>query len=108
MSWTCEFSEDAKKDLVSLPKAIQKRVARVLAQMAHDPFQGDIKPLLGKEWKGVFRRRMAGSGLVDWYLRRVAKPCEILPAPDLTEARGRPPPQASDGLPARWSILEAM
>ena len=64
MSWTFEFSEDAKQDLVSLPRPIQKRVARVLAQMATDPFQGDVKPLQGKEWKGVFRRRMGGYRLL--------------------------------------------
>ena len=41
-----------------MPKAIQKRVARVLAQMAADPFQGDVKSLKGEEWRGVFRRRI--------------------------------------------------
>jgi mRNA-degrading endonuclease RelE of RelBE toxin-antitoxin system len=58
MSWVCEFSEDAEKDLRDLPKAIQKRVARVIAQMATDPFQGNVKALRGEEWKGVFRRRI--------------------------------------------------
>jgi mRNA-degrading endonuclease RelE of RelBE toxin-antitoxin system len=26
--------------------------------MATDPFQGNVKALQGKEWKGVFRRRI--------------------------------------------------
>src|ERR1039457_435303 len=43
MNWVCEFSEDVQKDLQDLPKAIQKRVARVLTQMAADPFQGNVK-----------------------------------------------------------------
>jgi len=43
MSWVCELTEDAKKDLDDVPKAIQKRVARVLAQMETDPFQGTVK-----------------------------------------------------------------
>ena len=30
MSWICELTEDAKRDLRDLPKAIQKRVARTL------------------------------------------------------------------------------
>lgn len=58
MSWACEFSPDAEKDLQSLPKRIQKRVARTLSQMESDPFQGDVKGLQGEEWKGIFRRRM--------------------------------------------------
>lgn len=52
MSWACEFAQAAKDDLASLPKAIQKRVARVTTQMAADPFQGNVKALQGEEWKG--------------------------------------------------------
>jgi mRNA-degrading endonuclease RelE of RelBE toxin-antitoxin system len=58
MNWVCEFSEDAQNDLQDLPKAIQKRVARVMTQMAADPFQGNVKALQGEQWKGVFRRRI--------------------------------------------------
>ena len=58
MNWVCEFSEDAEKDNRDLPKAIQKRVARVLTEMATDPFRGDVRALHGEEWKGVFRRRI--------------------------------------------------
>lgn len=43
MTWACEFTEEAKKDLRSLPKAIQKRVSRIVTQMASDPFQGDVR-----------------------------------------------------------------
>jgi mRNA-degrading endonuclease RelE of RelBE toxin-antitoxin system len=39
-------------------RPFKKRVARVLTQMATDPFQGNVKALQGKEWKGVFRRRI--------------------------------------------------
>lgn len=58
MTWACEFTEEAKEDFRSLPKAIQKRVSRVVTQMASDPFQGDVKALKGEEWHGVFRRRI--------------------------------------------------
>ncbi len=64
MSWVCEFSEDAQKDLQDLPKAIQKRVARVMTQMAADPFQGNVKALQGEEWKGVLRRRIGDYRLL--------------------------------------------
>jgi mRNA-degrading endonuclease RelE of RelBE toxin-antitoxin system len=58
MSWACELTNDAETDLRGLNKAIQKRVARVLAQMADDPFQGNVKSLKGEEWHEVFRRRI--------------------------------------------------
>lgn len=58
MSWACEFTPNATDDLAALPKAIQKRVMRVLSQVESDPFQGNVKALHGEEWKGVFRRRI--------------------------------------------------
>ena len=64
MSWVCELTANAKEDLAGLPKAIQKRVARVMEQMAQDPLQGNVKALKGEEWKGVFRRRMGDYRLL--------------------------------------------
>jgi len=64
MSWVCDLTDDAKRDLRDLPKSIQKRVARVLDQMQADPFQGDVKALQGIEWKGVFRRRLGDYRLL--------------------------------------------
>jgi mRNA-degrading endonuclease RelE of RelBE toxin-antitoxin system len=64
MNWDCEFTACAEEDLRSLPKAIQKRVARVLEQMASDPFQGDVKALHGEQRKGVFRRRIGDYRLL--------------------------------------------
>ena len=69
MSWVCELTDNAKRDLRDLPKGVQKRVSRVLDQMPTDPFQGDVKPLHGDEWKGVFRRRLGDYRLLflpDW------------------------------------------
>jgi mRNA-degrading endonuclease RelE of RelBE toxin-antitoxin system len=58
MSWACKLTLNAEEDLGALPKAIQKRVARAMAQMANDPFAGNVKALQGEQWKGVFRRRI--------------------------------------------------
>ncbi len=58
MNWVCELTDDAKEDLISLPKTTQKRIARVLEQVQLDPFHGDVRALHGDEWKGVFRRRL--------------------------------------------------
>ena len=62
MSWVCELAEDARKDLREVPKAIQERVARVMMQMATDPFQGNVKA--SKEWRSVFRRRIGDYRLL--------------------------------------------
>jgi len=64
MSWVCELTEDARNDLHDLPKAIQERVARVINQMATDPFHGNVKALRGREWKSVFRRRIGDYRLL--------------------------------------------
>lgn len=69
MNWACDLTDDAKEDLKGLPKPVQKRVARVVEQMQHDPFQGDVKALHGDEWKGIFRRRIGDYRLLflpDW------------------------------------------
>jgi mRNA interferase RelE/StbE len=58
MSWTSEFTQNAEEDFRALPKAIQKRVGRIMESMTEDPFQGDVKALQGKEWSGMFRRRI--------------------------------------------------
>ena len=49
MSWVCDLTDDAKRDLRNPPKPIQKRVARALDQMQTNPFQGDVKALQGEE-----------------------------------------------------------
>lgn len=51
MTWACELTEDAERDLRGLPKGIQKRVARTLTQMAANPFEGNVKALKGDEWR---------------------------------------------------------
>ena len=64
MNWACEFTANAQEDVAGLPRAIQKRVARVVLQMAQDPFAGDVKALRGEEWKGMFRRRIGDYRLL--------------------------------------------
>jgi mRNA-degrading endonuclease RelE of RelBE toxin-antitoxin system len=74
MSWACDLADDAKRDLRHLPKAVQMRVARALEQMQGNPFQGDVEPLQGDEWKGVFRRRLGRYRLLfmpDWGQHKV-------------------------------------
>jgi mRNA-degrading endonuclease RelE of RelBE toxin-antitoxin system len=75
MSWTCELAESAKQDIRNLPRAIQKRVARVMQAMERDPFQGDVKALADPQWEGIFRRRIGSYRLlftVDQAQRRIS------------------------------------
>jgi hypothetical protein len=53
MNWACKLTADAERDLRGLPKAIQKRVARVLTQMADDPFQGVRRPYSPADWQDI-------------------------------------------------------
>jgi mRNA-degrading endonuclease RelE of RelBE toxin-antitoxin system len=64
MNWVCRFSANAEQDLRGFPRTIQKRVARVLKEMAVDPFHGNVKALQGPEWKGAFRRRIGDYRVV--------------------------------------------
>ncbi len=64
MSWACELAESAAQDLRGLPRALQKRVARVMKVMEGDPFQGDLKALSGPQWSGIFRRRIGSYRLL--------------------------------------------
>jgi hypothetical protein len=66
MTWACEFTEEAKEDFRSLPKAIQKRVSRVVTQMASDPFQGDVEALKAK------------SGMVSSAVELATTACSLL------------------------------
>jgi mRNA-degrading endonuclease RelE of RelBE toxin-antitoxin system len=58
VSWVCKLTDVAESDLQDLPRGVQQRVARTISQMETAPFQGDVKALKGKEWRGVFRRRI--------------------------------------------------
>ena len=64
MNWASEFTKDAERDFKKLPRNIQRQITHVLEVMATDPFQGQTRPLQGKEWKGVYRRRIGSYRLL--------------------------------------------
>ena len=66
MTWACELTDDAERDLRGLPKSVQRRVARTLTQMAADPFEGSAERRRVAE---VFRRRIGDYRILftaDW------------------------------------------
>ncbi|MBI3091794.1 MAG: type II toxin-antitoxin system RelE/ParE family toxin [Candidatus Tectomicrobia bacterium] len=64
MSWTIELSRRAAKEYEKLPPDRQELVGRALEEMKEDPFRGAVKPLKGKQWKGRYRKRVAGYRLI--------------------------------------------
>ncbi|MDW8141753.1 MAG: type II toxin-antitoxin system RelE/ParE family toxin [Candidatus Bipolaricaulota bacterium] len=56
MAWTVGLTPEARKQLGHLPRDQQRRIQRAIDRMCDDPFQGNVKPLKGDEWKGLYRR----------------------------------------------------
>ena len=56
MAWTIRLSLEAEKQLSKLPRDRQMIVGRAIDRMTEDPFQGNVKPLKGREWKGRYRK----------------------------------------------------
>ena len=57
MSWVVRIADDAQLFLDSLPNKVRRQISRNIGAMEQDPFQGDVKALQGKAWKGYYRKR---------------------------------------------------
>lgn len=64
MSWDIRLSADAAKQLSKFPRDHQQTIARAIERMGQNPFQGDVKPLKGDEWKGRYRKRVGRYRLI--------------------------------------------
>ena len=58
MSWVAELSHEAERQLMRLPRDRQQRIARAIDELENDPFRGDVIPLKGRRWKGLYRKRV--------------------------------------------------
>ncbi|MCX8102925.1 MAG: type II toxin-antitoxin system RelE/ParE family toxin [Candidatus Bipolaricaulota bacterium] len=56
MSWTVGFTPEAYKEFQHFPRDQQQMIQRAIDRMRNDPFQGNVRPLKGKEWKGLYRK----------------------------------------------------
>ena len=56
MAWTIRLSLEAEKQLSELPRDRQMIIGRAIDRMREDPFQGNVKPLKGRKWKGRYRK----------------------------------------------------
>ena len=64
MLWTVRLSPEAEKQLSRPPRDIQQQIGSAIDQICRDPFQGNVKPLKGKVWKGRFRKRAGRYRLI--------------------------------------------
>ena len=64
MAWTIHLSIEAAKQLSGLPRDRQELIGSAIDQMREDPFQGNMKPLKGKKWKGRYRKRAGRYRLI--------------------------------------------
>ncbi len=58
MAYSIRLAKEAVKQLKKIPQERQEQIRKSLREMVDNPFQGDVKPLQGKEWKGRYRRRV--------------------------------------------------
>jgi mRNA-degrading endonuclease RelE of RelBE toxin-antitoxin system len=58
MTWSIRLAKVAARQFSDLSPDRQKLILAHLRMMRVDPFQGDVKPLKGKGWKGRYRKRI--------------------------------------------------
>jgi mRNA interferase RelE/StbE len=58
MNWEVELSPSAIKELKKLPRDQQGQIRSAIDEMESDPMAGDVIPLKGDEWKGLYRKRV--------------------------------------------------
>ena len=58
MTWHAELSDAAERQLMKLQKEVQRRMGRAIDALEADPFQGNVIPLKGREWRGWYRKRV--------------------------------------------------
>jgi mRNA-degrading endonuclease RelE of RelBE toxin-antitoxin system len=56
MAWSIRLTRQAERELAKLPRDRQRQIKAAMERMKEDPFRGKVKPLKGREWKGVYRR----------------------------------------------------
>jgi len=80
MPWTIRLSPEAERQLSRLPRDVQQQIGNAIDRMGNDPFEGNAKPLHGKQWKGRFRKRVGRYRLIfiPHYSDRVIEISQIL------------------------------
>ena len=64
MSWACNLSRQAAKQLHSLPRDRLGQVARAIDEIGEDPTLGDVRPVKSGRLKGALRKRVGPTRIV--------------------------------------------
>lgn len=64
MAWAVQLAKKADRALEDLPPAIYLPIRHAIDELAKDPFQGDVLPLHGKQWKGFKRKRVGDYRII--------------------------------------------
>ena len=64
MAWTTRLSRLAAHQLSLLPRNRQKAIGIAIDRMRDDPFQGNVRPLRGRKWKGRFRKVVGRNRII--------------------------------------------
>ncbi len=64
MTWLCQLSQEAERQLQRLPRLAQDQMARAIDAMKENPFQGDVTSLKEKRWKGQYRKHLGQYRLI--------------------------------------------
>jgi mRNA-degrading endonuclease RelE of RelBE toxin-antitoxin system len=64
MSWACNLSRQAAKQLRSLPRDRLGQVARAIDEIGEDPTLGDVRPVKSGRFKGALRKRVGPYRIV--------------------------------------------
>jgi mRNA-degrading endonuclease RelE of RelBE toxin-antitoxin system len=54
--WHVRVHDRAAKQLKAIPPDRRKRILNDIDELAEDPFRGLTRPLVGKEYKGIYRK----------------------------------------------------
>ena len=58
MTWVCNLSSAASKELRKTPRDYQVLIGQAIDEMSNDPFTADVCPIKSGTFKGCFRRRV--------------------------------------------------
>jgi len=64
MSWACNLSRQAAKQVRSLPRDRLEQVARAIDEIEEDPTLGDVRPIKSGRFKGALRKRVGPYRIV--------------------------------------------
>ena len=64
MSWVCNLSHQAEKQLRALPRDRQEQLAQAIDEMGRNPTLGDVRPIKSGRFRGALRKRVGSYRII--------------------------------------------